>query len=145
MSDLQNFNADFVNYYNAYFKLLSYEFNEWLISLNEDEPLPFEINLVTFIISKNSNLYSLAYSGHEQKTLKKLVAGDYIPLEGQYFFSKYLMTVEFLSKSQKQKQAFLMFLITQLIKTFLKTNRANFLKNKSIAVGFEFLEPVYIK
>jgi hypothetical protein len=145
MSNLQGFNAEFASYYKTYFKLLSYEFSEWLIGLQEDEPLPFEINLATFIISKNSNLYSLAYSGHEQKKLTKLVAGEYIPLEGQYFFSKYLMTVEFLTKNEKQKRNFLIFLITQLITDFLKTNRANFLNNKSIAIGFEFDEPVYIK
>lgn len=145
MGDLNDFNMHFINFYNTYFKLLSYEFNEWLIGIEEDEPLPYEINLVTFIISKNSNLYSLAYSGHEQTTLEKLVAGEYIPLEGQYFYNKHLMAVEFLSKSEKQKRDFLIFLITQLIKNLLKTNRAKFLKKKSIALGFEFNEPIYIK
>lgn len=145
MACLSDFNMQFINFYNSYFKPLSYEFNEWLIGAQEDTPLPYEINLVTFIISKNSNLYSLAYSAHEQKNIMQLVAGDYIPLEGQYFFNKYLMTVEFLSKSEKQKRTFLIFLITDLIKAFLKTNRANFLKNKIIAAGFEFDKPIYIK
>ncbi|MDD4211576.1 MAG: hypothetical protein PHC46_04240 [Clostridia bacterium] len=144
MKNLSQFNLQFNNYYKSYFNMLSHEFNDWLIGVDEDTPIPYEISLATFIISKSENLYSLSYSGHEQKTLKKLVAGDFIPLEGQYFFSKYLMIIELLSKSEKVKQEFILFIVEKLINTFLKTKNATFLKNKKIALGFAFTKPIYI-
>lgn len=144
MQAIEGFNTEFQNYYKDYYKQIFNEFCAWLTGIEEDTPLPSEIKYVQFMLMKNSNLYNLSFSGHELMP-KRINSGSYQPLEGQYFFNKHLISIHFISKNENLKRQFINYLIKNLILDFLKTQKANYLKNKKIILGFAFSKPVIIK
>ena len=61
-------------------------FTFWLLSIVEDDPIPYEINHIVFVINQDN---SITMGGCEQKpNLNNMF--DYYPLEAQYFYLKNL-------------------------------------------------------
>jgi|GEM_PF-6959763 hypothetical protein len=143
MKSLNVFPPEFKNYYNDYFNKLALDFKNWLLGLQQDDPVPREIKLVAFTVSKTSSLYSLSFSGYESKLIKKLDPHEYYPLEAQYFFTKYLMAIEYLSATEKIKKEFILFLVKKLITKFLKEEKSTSVKNRKIAYGYLYEKPIY--
>ena len=132
-------------FYKEYFNKLSVQFNAWLIGIQEDEPIPYEVNTACFIIKKESVLYSISYSGEETTgKLNKLLPNHYTPLEGQFFSNTILNDFDAIKTSEKEKKAFLLTLLKMLIVNFLKTEESWFLKDKKIAYGFYNKKPLYL-
>lgn len=60
------------------------QFIFWLCSIVEDNPIPYEINHISFVYRTSNKCISLAMGGTEYKpTLNNLF--DYFPLEAQFF------------------------------------------------------------
>ena len=142
--ELNKFSKKLKNFYKNNIDTIKYDFLNWLIGIQEDTPLPYEINTVCFIIKKESALYSLSYNGEEVLVkLNKLLPNNYIPLEGEFFWCKPLFTLDSLSKSEIVKRNFLLFLINDLLSYFLNKKESKFLKNKTIIYGFYNEKPIY--
>ena len=60
------------------------DFFLWIVGIEEDDPLPYEIKYIYFSVSFANDICSLCYGGTEdfQKTV---VNFDYFPLEAQFF------------------------------------------------------------
>lgn len=143
MQKLEGFNIDYKNYYKNYYNDIFKAFKNWLINIEEDNPLPYEINTVLFMLIKNSNIYSLSFSGHEKK-VKRVNSGPFHPLEGQYFYNKNLMGIHFLSGDSIEEKRFVVLLVQDLIADFLKEKESKFLVGKRIAMGFAFDKPILV-
>jgi len=65
-------------------------FKYWLMSIEEDDPLPYEIKYALFILNFNNNSINLCFSGSEIQ-LKFFEPSTYFPLESQYFYNKKLL------------------------------------------------------
>jgi len=142
--ELNKFSKKLKNFYISNIDSIKYEFFNWLMGIQEDTPLPYEINTVCFIIKKESVLYSISYSGEEILVkLNKLLPNNYVPLEGQFFWCKSLFIIDSLSKSGTVKRTFMLFLIKELLTYFLKQKQSKFLKNKIILYGFYYEKPIY--
>lgn len=59
------------------------KFTSWLEGLIEDDPLPYEINIIVFNIRQNGRYRYLECIGYEQEINQNSVA--YYPLEAQCF------------------------------------------------------------
>ena len=60
------------------------DFYSWIIGIEEDDPLPYEIKHVYFAIDFKNNICSLSYGGNEQYN-NPIVNFEYFPLESQFF------------------------------------------------------------
>jgi len=60
------------------------EIKKWLLGLFEDDPIPYEIKNLYFILHKENNAPFLSFAGSELP-LKKLINFEYYPLEAQFF------------------------------------------------------------
>lgn len=118
-------------------RAISTDFASWLAGIEEDDPLPFEIEFVYFIYETKNNNLTLSYSASE-KELHIFDYAKYCPLEAQFFDSQ---TLKQLSKEIFEKK--LDVLLTELT-NFLKRmclnskNRFSFLKDKKILFGKRF-------
>ena len=63
------------------------DFLYWILGIQEDDPLPHEINYVYFLITFSNNTCTLVYAGSENFE-KQLVNFEYFPLEAQYFYNQ---------------------------------------------------------
>lgn len=68
-------------------KLIKQDMFNWLCGIQEDDPLPYEINYILFIYETKNGIFELSYSASETKPML-LDFGEYFPLEAQYFFSQ---------------------------------------------------------
>jgi|LGVF01.2.fsa_nt_gb hypothetical protein len=140
--ELKNYSKNLMEFYNKNINTIKEEFSAWLLGIEEDTPLPYEINIVTFIITKASITYSISYSGYEGEKMTKLTPGHFYPLEGQFFWSKGLFKLS--SIESEKSEDFMLFMLSALIKNFLSGESAKFLKNRQIAIGFFYEKPIYI-
>lgn len=112
------------------------DFLDWLNGIQEDEPIPLEVNYIYFILDFSQNDIVLSYTGDEN-FLTKLDYGFYSPLEGQYFDCKVLKILAqqvFIKKSRTKKQVF-----DLLKKVCLNVApQVWFLKEKQIYFGLRF-------
>jgi len=120
---------------------MEYYFSEWLLGLIEDDPIPYEIKYLTFIITEFDDRYELSLTGSEQKPL--VCEPDfYYPLECQCFYNTSYFNLRPLGRRKVLE-------ITKklIINTFKKineqgivlqnrTNGQSGLLNKTISVGF---------
>ena len=121
---------------NGNYKRIFNDFYDWLSGIQEDEPIPFEIKNIYFIIEFNQNDIVLSYSGDEN-LLEIFDYGFYSPLEGQYFDNcdlKEMAKEIFVKKSKTKKQVFA--LVKNII--FCVCKRLWFLKDKHIFYGLRF-------
>lgn len=63
------------------------DFLYWVLGIQEDDPLPYEINYIYFLISFSNNACTLVYAGSENFE-KQPVNFEYFPLEAQYFYNQ---------------------------------------------------------
>ena len=68
------------------------DFLAWICGIQEDEPLPYEICNVYFIVSFSNNDIELSYSA-DDKNLSIFDFGAYFPQEAEYMFSDALKQV----------------------------------------------------
>lgn len=112
------------------------DFLNWLNGIQEDEPIPLEVNYIYFILDFSQNDIVVSYSGDEN-LLDEFDYGFYSPLEGQYFDCPKLKIISnqiFIKKSRTKKQVF-----NLLKKICLKAARyVWFLKDKKIFSGERF-------
>ena len=141
---------------------ISTNFKYWLLSIEEDNPLPYEIKYALFILNFNNNSINLCFSGTEIK-LKNFEPSTYFPLESQYFYNKNLLKLfsflkkNFIFKSKKQNSKLFSknkkimsykYYFIKLFSIFLAQikNLKNFkhLSNKIFLVGEEFTKILYV-
>ncbi|HAJ77579.1 MAG TPA: hypothetical protein DCO89_00725 [Clostridiales bacterium] len=84
------------------------EFYDWLSGIQEDEPMPLEVNNVYFIVEFFQNDVAISYTGDEN-SLSIFDYGFYSPLEGQYFDCAILKQISndvFVKKSISQNEVY---------------------------------------
>ncbi len=65
------------------------EFTFWLLSIVEDDPIPYEISSICFCYTKNGEAKTLFMGGCEYSPRLRYLF-DYFPLEAQFFNCKTL-------------------------------------------------------
>ncbi|MGN1221598.1 MAG: hypothetical protein ACI4TT_00005 [Christensenellales bacterium] len=109
----------------------------WISQIQQDNPLPYEIKNIYFIVDFANNDIELSYSASD-RDLKVFDYGFYQPLEAEYFFC---LPLKKLAKKMPQKKSKL---LKQQILLFLKDlcyfvcNSLDFLQYKRIFVGERF-------
>ncbi len=117
---------------------LQYYFDDWVLGVFEDDPLPFEVNYILFILDKKGDYYNLEFSGHQYIDKSINSSGFFYPLEAQSFFC----TEFFGLKISNQK----IFKLTKtLICNFLKLPQAQFLSKTQIGLCFRYKNAVFLK
>ena len=117
---------------------MEYYFREWLLGIVEDDPLPYGIKYLNFIITQNKWHFELALTGSEYP-FKLSIADLYYPLEAQCFFcEKYFKIRPFGRKKiydVTKKLILNFFAQQQLCQHFCPNGRSNF-DNLTISLGF---------
>jgi hypothetical protein len=117
--------------------IIQKELMEWVKGIQEDEPVPYEVKHIYFIVSFVSGDIELSYSGNENR-LTIFDYGFYSPLEGQYFYCNELKNVAKILAQKKSTET------KTEVYNFLKTaclsvaSRIDFLKDKKIYFGNRF-------
>lgn len=116
---------------------ISKDFIAWLDGIQEDEPVPLEVNYIYFVLDFSQNDIVLSYSGDEN-ILPFFDLGFYAPLEGQYFDCNALRDISkdiFINKKSELKAE-----IFELLKNvvFANKNKFWFIKNKKVFYGVKF-------
>ena len=113
------------------------EIYDWLGGIQEDNPIPLEVNYIYFCFDFSQNDIAISYSGDEN-LLEYYTLGFYAPLEAQYFYSGTLKTISnyiFENKKEKLLNSFFDFLKEILLSV---SQKLWFLKDKKIFVGTLF-------
>ena len=63
------------------------DFYAWITGIEEDDPLPHEINYVYFAVSFKNDICSLCYGGTENYESHQ-IDFEYFPLEAQFFYNE---------------------------------------------------------
>lgn len=112
------------------------DFCDWLVGIQEDDPLPVETTNIYFIVQFSQNDIAFSYSA-DDRNLTCFDYGSYFPLEAQYFFCDELKTLSqqlFIKKNISKQDVFDM--LNLLI---LKAKKElDFLSSKHIFVGERF-------
>lgn len=112
------------------------DFCDWLVGIQEDDPLPFETKNIYFIVEFGQNDIAFSYSA-DDRNLQIFDYGSYFPLEAQYFFSAEMINLSyelFVKKSISKRDVFDM--LKSLVLRAKK--ELNFLQNKHIFIGERF-------
>lgn len=110
---------------------------EWLAGIQQDDPLPYEIKNIYFIVDFANNDIELSYSASDVD-LQIFDYGFYQPLEAEYFYCAPLKQIAqnfFQKKSKLSKQQIVLWLKNLC---FFACNSLDFLKNKNIFFGERF-------
>lgn len=129
------------------YKEVLYFFENWLLGLFEDEPLPYEITHLLFLLNFKNNFVSLSFSGGEYLNENNYPL-DYYPLEAQFFYCYtffHLYKNYYSLKTKKSARINLLknfyFLVCKrLIIDFLENNKSIDFKHKKIFLGEESLQ-----
>lgn len=120
-----------------------YDFQTWINSIEEDDPLPFEVNYIVLNVSFQPNFVNIALSGHELKP-KQITNGLFCPLEAQSFYSvslqkAYQSSCAFFYKVNKGNKLNLkVFFIYKLLLSMIKRMKQSFsnpILHKTIIIG----------
>lgn len=111
-------------------------FAYWLESIEEDTPLPFEINHIYFCLHKSNNYVYLSFGGNEFE-IERAFNFEYYPLEAQFFnvyeFDKNfdLLKLRTLVEKILRKQFFHKLFFNKMIyiSIFGENNRFKFINN----------------
>ena len=60
------------------------EIKKWLLGLFEDDPIPFEVVNLYFLLHREGEYFYISFGGNELP-LKRLFNFEYYPLEAQFF------------------------------------------------------------
>lgn len=138
-----------MKYKNINYKLIKllneiqYHFDGWIDGNFEDDPLPYEINVIMYCFSIKNNMISLNMSAGEHMP-KINVPLLYCPLELQFFYYKPffdLLSQPFFYKTKRyrfssiNKVRVVENVITRLVKNYLCSNKKSVLNSKIICVG----------
>lgn len=110
---------------------------DWLINIQQQDPLPFEITNIYFILDFSNNDIELSFSASDINLLI-FDYGFYQPLEAEYFYCSYLKQLAQKVNIKKSKD------IQQQVFLFLKQicfdvgKSLDFLKNKNLFFGKRF-------
>ncbi len=125
-------------------KYICLEFRSWLLGIEEDDQLPFEISCICLCFEFEQKSVNVSVSGFENAP-KVIDKGSYAPLEAQYFFCERLNAFVnnpnslnshgFLFEKVKQ-DIYVMF--EKFFKKFQNDKQFSYLNNKKILIG-EFL------
>lgn len=150
------------NFYNKVYNtklfkitnFMQYQFDSWLNGNFEDDPLPYEIRYMLFLLTNQSGSFSLCFSGGEcLYDINQPL--EYYPLEAENFSSsefynlwknyycynvsicqfKYKATQK---HNYKLRETFYLRLSISLIKNYLKFNRNSYISKKEILIGNMF-------
>jgi hypothetical protein len=120
--------------------VLKKSFINWLIEIEEDDPLPYEINFVMFVLVKKGVHYEVFFTGHETLFKNTIIAGPYYPLEAQYFNYKNLLDVYAPSAvenlSEQQKDSLALKALNECAK--YAKEKFDYLKDRKMYTGFLF-------
>ena len=118
------------------------DFMFWVNGIQEDEPLPFEVKYIYFVLDFSNNDITLSYTGSEIK-LPFFELSLYSLLEGEYFFSGELNILSHqlfdYKKKSKNKNSISKqdaFNMLQDI-VFAGTKKLKFLNGKRVFFGFK--------
>ena len=106
-------------------------FDEWVLGVFEDDPLPYEVNMLLFVLDKKGDYYNLEFSGHQCYGQSINNSGFYYPLEAQSFVCK-----EFFNLNISEQK--MMSLIKSLIINLTKNKQAQFLSKIQIGACFRY-------
>ena len=120
------------------------EFRSWLLGIEEDDQLPYEISCICLCFEFNQKAVNVSVSGFENMP-PKIDKGSYTPLEAQYFFCELLNAYQN-NKTNLNSHGTLLEKVKQNIfdlfenffKSFQREKEFSFLNNKKIIIG-EFL------
>lgn len=59
-------------------------FISWVLNVEEDDPIPFEIQHIYFCLHRQGDYYYVSFGGNEQKQ-ERAFSFEYYPLEAQFF------------------------------------------------------------
>ena len=110
---------------------------EWLLNIQQNNPLPYEITNIYFIVDFSNNDIELSYSASDID-LQVIDYGFYQPLEAEYFYCEQLKQIAkdmHQKKSKLTKQQILLFLNDLCMSVWISLD---FLKNKNIVFGERF-------
>ena len=106
------------------------EFMFWLLGIEEDTPIPYEIKYLYFCIHRENGGVFLSFGGKENADDLALNF-DYMPLEAQYFYSNKLETSNVFFKVRK------------LIENVLTDSSFNYLNSKDLFLAEYGKEIIY--
>ena len=113
------------------------DFLAWICGIQEDDPLPYEIYNVYFIVNFSNNDIELSYSA-DDKNLQIFDFGAYFPQEAEYMFSDALKQVAKNLFLNKKSHTFAKVLNSLKTIVLSATKQVDFLKNKNIFFGKRF-------
>lgn len=120
----------------SYFSRIYQNFCDWLVGIQEDDPLPFETQNIYFIVEFGQNDIALSYSA-DDKNLKIFDYGSYFPLEAQYFFSAEMINLSYeLFVKKSISKNFVLDMLKSLVSRAKK--ELSFLHNRHIFIGERF-------
>ena len=113
-------------------------FNEWLNGLVEEDPIPFEVKHLLFIISEYDDRVELALTGSE-KQLNISYPSFYFPLEAQCFFDAEYFNLRPKGREtifKLTKQMILSFVNSIKLSSAFGPNGRSLFGNVTISLGF---------
>ena len=113
------------------------EMFEWLSGIQEDAPIPLEVEYIYFCFDTKQNDIVFSYSADEN-LLPFFTLGFYAPIEAQYFDSKILkdLSKDIFEKNQKSLLERIFLILKDIAQSVSK--KLWFLKDKTILVGKMF-------
>ena len=122
-------------FFNKFVNQIKQDFVEWIVGIQEDDPIFGEAKYVYFVVDFSQNNIQISYSADE-RIFTIFDYGSYFPLEAQNFDSFALknLSVELFDKKNISKK-----LVFDMLKNVcLTSRRIDFLKNKNIFFGERF-------
>ena len=129
-------NTNFSRIFQLLTTQIKKDFVDWIVGIQEDEPIKFEAKYVYFIVDFSQNDIALSYSADE-RLLKTFDYGDYFPLEAEYLFSTALKT---LAVKLFTKKSISKLVVLDMLKNIClsSSNCIDFLSDKMIFFGERF-------
>ena len=117
--------------------LIKADFFEWIKGIQEDDPLPYEIQNIYFILDLKNNDLQLSYSA-DDRALKVFDYGAYFPLEAQYFYSNTMKKL--LLNSSENHLNLIKKELLEFLKNICLNSKAHFpfFQDKHIFFGLRF-------
>ena len=118
------------------------DFLLWVDGIQEDEPVPFEVEFVYFVLDFTNNDIVLSYSGSSKK-LEVFELALYSPLEGEYLFSNALkqLSKDVFEKKKNISKKQIFDMLKDIV--FSATKKLKFLENKKILFGKKYNKVKY--
>lgn len=117
------------------------QFVSWLLNIEEDDQMPYEINYLCLNFSFKNNSINLSISGHERQP-KIIYNGSYFPLEAQFFNCELLNAFVNRGFDIKAKES-LFDIFLNFVKKMKTLPQFKYLSNKNILIGEEYNPPEF--